>query len=173
MLLLRAFLQDRRGIAALEFVLVTPIVVLLLLGSVTLFVMVREDQTAKMSTYTISDMVARRTRVDDGYLDFTYALFLNVAHRSAPEAGLRITSVSKAGAHVKVDWSYAKAPLTRMNNAMIPLGRLPQFSDGESLMITETTLDYSPVSALLGWREGQRYNVSVSRPRFVAKVIKN
>lgn len=170
--LLASFLRDRSGVAALEFVLITPILAIMLFGSITAFVMVREDQTAKMSTYTASDMISRQAKVNDSYLNFVYALFLNVSNRAASDAGLRITSVTKHGATVKVDWSFAKLPLQKMKDPMVPLARLPKFNDGESLMITETTLNYSPIFQLLGWEDGTRYNISVTRPRFAKNVTK-
>lgn len=170
--LVRRFLADRSGVAALEFVLIAPIVLILLLGSVTVFVMVREDQTAKMSTYTAADMVSRQAKVNDSYLNFVYTLFLNVAKRTSSEAAIRVTSVTKSGNNIKVDWSFAKAPLNKMTTPMIPHARLPMFGDGESLVITETTMQYSPLSKFIGWNDGERYNISVSRPRFAKAIAK-
>lgn len=170
---LRSFLNDRRGVAALEFALIAPILLVLLMISVTAFVMVREDQTAKSSTFTAGDMIARQSRVNDAYLDFVYALFLNVAQRDRQDAGIRITSVTRSGNKFNVDWSYAKKPLSTMTSAMVPHGRLPDFADGESVVITESLMNYTPLSQLLHWESGQRYNITVSRPRFAKSVARD
>ena len=64
---LRRFADDRSATAAVEFALILPFLVLLMLGFIDLTDGVNARRKVTLSASTVSDLVARVKDVDNGY----------------------------------------------------------------------------------------------------------
>lgn len=170
---LRRFRKDRNGVAAIEFALIAPIVTLLLIGSGTFFAAFRADARAKTATYTIGDMVARQSTVDDTFLANVKDMFGQLAPKSATTPGVRITSAVKVGLVYVIEWSYATVPFSKMTTLSALNARLPDSATGQSLLIVETSVPYQPVFRGSGATLTTFQNLTTQRPRYVARVVKN
>ncbi|MET0257310.1 MAG: TadE/TadG family type IV pilus assembly protein [Methylobacterium sp.] len=170
----RRWLDDRRGVAAIEFALIGPVLIILLLGCVTLFLAYRDSQDAEKATFTIADLLSRRTDpVDNAFLDTTQQLFLKMVSRSTERTKYRISSLTRVGGKFSVDWSYAVAPRTALRTADIPAASLPLVADGDSLILVETAVSYDPLFEGLGMTSGEHVNLAANRPRFIAAIAKS
>lgn len=170
----RRWLGDRRGVAAIEFALIAPVLIVLLLGCVTLFVAFRDSQDAEKATFTIGDLMSRRTDpVDNAFLSTTQQLFLQMVSRPAERTKYRISSLARSGGKFSVAWSYAVAPRTALRTADIPTDSLPVVADGDSLILVETAVSYDPLFGGLGLVSGEHVNLAANRPRFIAAIAKS
>lgn len=171
--LLRRFGRDRRAVAAIEFAILGPVLVALLLGCVALFVLFRESQDAEKATFTVADILSRKTSVDNAYLGTANALFLKMLPAPGARTEFRVSSLKKASGAFTVDWSYAAAPLGKLVAAQIPLASLPLVADGDSLLLVETRVPYEPMFASVGLPSGRHVNTAAVRPRFTAAITKS
>ncbi|BDA86433.1 hypothetical protein Sa4125_39750 [Aureimonas sp. SA4125] len=169
---MRAFACDRRGIAAIEFAIIAPTLSLLLLGSVTLFSLLRDSGRCEKATFTIGDLLSRQTTVDNTILANMTQLFAKMTPADAPSRTMRMTSVKKTAGKYSVDWSYAVAPLVKMTTATIPIASLPDIADGDSFLLVESHVAYRPLVSIAGLIDGTHDQLSINRPRFTAAVVK-
>ena len=164
------FRDEETGVAAIEFAFIAPLLVTLLFGTLTLFTAWREVQRNEKATFTITDILSRYTEVNENDLVqineiFNYA----IGNKNSP---IRVTSVIRQNKGFTVQWSYAIAPYTKMNDAKIPVAKLPNISLGDSLIITETQSPRIPLTSFGGLQSGTIDSFAIARPRFVAAITK-
>lgn len=105
---LRRFGAERRGVAALEFAIIAPLLMVpLLLGSVDLIDVMGANKRAQNAAASLADIVARDTEVSDAELSGMWsALDILMYPNSASGMEIRITSVSIIDATTaRVVWS--------------------------------------------------------------------
>lgn len=164
--------REERGVAAIEFAIIVPVVVMLLIGTATYFLIGREDYRSKRATYTAGDIVARQKSVTDAFLGNVKAMSERIATTDARTIGLRVTSATRVGALWVVSWSYATSPFTKRTLLDGVALSAPEMATGESLIIVETSVPYRPLFSAYGSTTRQHVNVSFARPRNVSVVLK-
>jgi Flp pilus assembly protein TadG len=167
---LRHWAHDDRAIASIEFAIMAPALAALLLASVTFFTFVRASVTSEKATFTVGDLISRQTTVDNAFLDQMSQTFRHLVQGDDEAMRFRITSVTKANKVLTVNWSYAVAPMLAMTAATIPVSALPDIADGDSLVLTETTVPAVPLSPVFNYLPGHHSNLSANRPRFTATI---
>jgi len=170
--LLIRLIKDRRGVAGLEFALLAPIMIVLLLGSITLGLLFRDSKAVERANSAVGDVISRQTTVDTAYLQTCYQLFLNMSARNAAAVKFRVTSVKKTSSGLTIAWSYAVSPEIALTAAELAKKTLPLVSDNDSLVLVETAVTASPVTAYLGGAFGNMSNTVTERPRFTAAIAK-
>jgi Flp pilus assembly protein TadG len=93
---LRSFTRARDGLAALEFAIIAPLLMVpLLLGSVDLIDVMGANKRAENATASLADVVARDTEVSDEELAGLWAALQVLMYPNDPGAmQIRVTSVS-------------------------------------------------------------------------------
>lgn len=166
---LKRFSRDERGISAVEFALMLPILLAVLVGSVTVFDVFRMAQSAEKSTFTVGDMLSReQNAITDTKLDYLVT-FLGQTVDYQGTAALRVSSISKSNGRLVLDWSRVRGDTTIPRSA-IPYDIIPDIAPGDSVILTET---FVPHRAFVDWFGLDRmiYNHrSVHRPRFVGRI---
>ncbi|QZN99403.1 hypothetical protein [Chenggangzhangella methanolivorans] len=168
----RRFAADENGVAAIEFSVVVPILIVVVLGAATYFVMGREDYRSKRATYVAADIIARQNSVSDSYLALVKTLAERIATSNARTIGFRVTSATKIGPLFVVNWSYATAPYAKRTLIDSALVSTPLAGIGESILMVETSTPYRPLFGLAGLAQATHENVSFARPRNVSQVLK-
>ena len=163
---------DRQGLAGMEFAILAPVLLALLLGSVTLALEFRDSKTAGRAASIIGDVISRETTVDDDYLETCYKLFQNITGRSASAIRFRVTSVKKSAGSYQIAWSYAVAPAKAMTTAELAKQTLPLVSDNDSLIIVETSVENEPLSTFVPLEFPATNSFIAERPRFTAAIAK-
>lgn len=153
----RRILRQEDGSAALETLLMAPIMMWAFMATLAFFDAYRTEAVSEKAALTVADMISRETDyVNDTYIDGAYGLlkFLSL-HDPAP--GLRITSMrfhdkdetesNPSPDHYHVVWSKTRgttrSPLTRSDlNGL--LDRLPALADGDRLLLVETWTAFTP-----------------------------
>ncbi len=142
--LLARFMGDRRGVSAVEFALIAPLMVAMYLGSAELTQVLTLDRKVTSAANAVADLVAQDDFVTDNELDDIMAAADAILspYRTAP-LSLRITSVRMdAEGEVFVDWSESEtmAPLDTDSLPTMPAGLLSPMS---SVVMVEALYPYA------------------------------
>lgn len=148
---LRQFAQDQKGSYAIEGVIMLPMLIWSIMASVV-FVDAYRMQTLNLrATYVVSDAVSRRwDSVNEAYFDglwHLHGLQVNYAHQTQ----LRMTVVqwSQDDNQYLMRWSVSTDEFAYpiLDQAAIDLrtAKVPELADGDSLVLVETWMDYTPV----------------------------
>lgn len=142
----RRLIRNRRGLAALEFALVAPLLVLLLFGSVELTEVLNCNRRAENTTASLADIVARDTEITNQELaDLWSAASSLMFPNSTSPLKMRISSVRILSAtQAQVLWSdgyngyTARAPNSPIT---LPAGMM---TPNTSIIVAETSYQYTP-----------------------------
>ncbi|MGJ3231050.1 MAG: TadE/TadG family type IV pilus assembly protein [Oceanicaulis sp.] len=141
--LLPHFIRDRKGVSALEFALVAPVMVLMYLGSAELTQALTVDRKVTGAANAVADLVAQDDFVTDDELDDIRAAAAAIlAPQPAERLTLRITSVRMdADGEIFVDWSESETlpPLTDDTLPPLPAGLLSPMG---SIVMAEARYPY-------------------------------
>jgi len=138
------------GLAALEFALVAPILLMLLVGTVEFSQALTVDRRVTQAAGSTADLIARTTEITTGEID---GIMQIVGHLMRPydPSRLRITVLNVAAdlgdpTRTRVCWSYEYngGSGSYANGAAYPL---PQnlVEAGGSVIVAEVTYDYQPI----------------------------
>lgn len=143
---LRRFVGDRSGLAALEFALIAPMMVLVLFGSIELTEVMACNRRVENTAASLADVVSRDTVVTDDEVDDLWAaatalLFPN----SATPLKMRVSSVRIISAsEARVLWSDGHggmAPRGNNTTVSLPAGMM---IPGTSVILSEASYRYTP-----------------------------
>jgi Flp pilus assembly protein TadG len=152
-LLLRAFMTDSRAIAAVEFALVAPIMLVMLAGEYALCDAMTIKRRLSNTAHTLGDLVARQSVLSGS--DLT-TLINASAQIAAPCAAANLSVIvaqlsTDASGHTTVSWSRALngVALTTGANVTPPAGMAKA---NTAMIYTSVTYSYSSVvgQSLLG-----------------------
>ena len=167
-----AFWRDRGGVAGLEFALILPFLILVFLGTVTLFQLYRESKSLDQATSTMSDFVSRQMEVTDSFLrNGVEARLRALLAADANALEYRVESIRKVGNRFVLEWAYpaAEGPLLGPRPAD---DALPLVSDGDTLIVLRTALERRTMFGTLGAGNFTHRSVLAARPRFTQAIIK-
>lgn len=142
----RRFSADRRGLAALEFALIAPLMVLVLFGSVELTELLATNRRAENTTASVADVISRDTDVTTAELNdlWTAAATLMYPNSSTP-LQMRVSSVQiNSSSDARVLWSDGNngySPRGVGSAVPLPAGLMIA---GTSVIMTETSYHYVP-----------------------------
>lgn len=103
---LRALRADRRGVSAVEFALIAPVMIGMLFGSADLSLALMADRKVTLAVSTVSDLVAQDDEVSCAELDRIYAAATAIlAPFSTTPATLRVTMVDDNSGTPRAVWS--------------------------------------------------------------------
>lgn len=167
----RTFLRDRSGVAAIEFALILPLLVLILFGTMTLFHFYRTGLTLDRATATVSDFMSRQSELSTTFMTERVASSLDrLVPHDPGQLGFRITSLTRTGATYRTEWTYPSTPGPGFEGRALPMDVLPVVADGDSLLLTETfVLQRALVDVMGVGAIGHRATLAV-RPRFAKSI---
>ena len=144
----RRFAGDRRGLAAVEFALIVPLMITMYFGALELTDALTVDRRVTLATQTVADLVAQSAVItDDDMSDIFSATAAVMAPFSAANLQMRITSVvADSDNNTKVAWSdgYNMAARNKNSTIALPAGLT---SGGDSVIYAEVKFTYT---SLLG-----------------------
>jgi Flp pilus assembly protein TadG len=170
---MKRFLQrwrsDERGVSAVEFALLTPVLLTLLIGSVTVFDLFRTAQSAEKGTFTVGDMLSRETAITSAKLTSMLAFISNtVDHDGSPL--LRVSSITNINGTLTVDWSRSVGNADIETDA-VDMTEIPAMAAGDSIILTESFLPHRAFVPGFGLDHIVYANTSAQRPRFVGRIV--
>jgi Flp pilus assembly protein TadG len=159
--------RDERGASAVEFALLAPVLLLLLLGTVTLFDLFRTHQNVEKATFTLSDMLSREQTISRVKVDEMLTLMRNMVP-AANTGGLRVSSIVRKSGTWTVRWSRSVG--SAVPTTPIPASILPDIADGDSVLLTESFVPYRAFVDWFGVEFITFKGQSAHRPRMVSEI---
>jgi Flp pilus assembly protein TadG len=161
--------RDERGASAIEFALLAPVLLLVLVGTVTMFDLFRNAQNVEKATFTVGDILSRQTSVSDSSLNALMSMMRHTVPTAA-DGGLRVSSLTRKGSKLELDWSKIVGDSTSVGSAPLPTDILPQVANGDSVILTESFVPHSAMIAAFGLDVVVFKARAVHRPRFVGTI---
>ncbi len=149
---LRRFSAARSGLAALEFAILLPMMVLLLFGAVELIDVLGSNRRAENTTASLADVISRDTEVTDEEVEGLWrATEILMVPDNAADLNLRITSISiQDAATARVVWSEGRGMAARIANSTVSLPA-DMMRPGTSIIMAESEYQYvSPIGMIIG-----------------------
>jgi Flp pilus assembly protein TadG len=144
----RHLLADVRGVAAVEFALILPILLLLYFGVVELTQGVMAQQRSSHTASTVGDLVAQSSTITAAEVGdiFTVGDTIMYPYPTTP-LGMRVSSVSEnAAGVVTVQWSQASGMAALAKNATVTDPNLANvITSGQTAIISEAQYTYTSV----------------------------
>ena len=145
MSLFRRFGKDRRGMAAVEFSLIAPVMILIYCGLVELCQALIAERKANHVASAVGDLVTQVETVTPSDLSDIFSIG-NTIMSPFPTSTLqmRVTSVTaNSSGAAKVDWSYGSGmtPLGKGATVSLPL----TLNAGDSIVMSEAKYQYTSV----------------------------
>jgi Flp pilus assembly protein TadG len=170
----RALGRDQRGISAVEFALIAPLMLLLYLGSVELSVMMRMDRKVTATASALGDLTARLSVASDNDMrEMFNAATLMLDPHPATAARMRITSIIDIGEDLPVvAWSdaYGQSAFTPGTTITVPDGIVPPFG---SVIMAEVEIDHVSSTGLVLTGSKRISETFYLRPRRVITIDRN
>lgn len=176
---LRRFLAAREGVAAMEFALNLPLLLLLGFGGFEVSRFLLVNQKTDKIAYIVADVVAQSTSstLTKTQLDqiLTAAAQVMQPMTFGANGYVIVNSVSKSGTNpAKVSWQHkgggtmtrASAVGTSGNNATLPGGIT--ISDKENVIVVEVFYQYSPLFGAGYMPAKEFYRTTIFKPRLGA-----
>jgi len=148
---LRRFGRAKKGLAALEFAIIAPMMIFLLFGSIDMLDVLGANGRAQNVAASLADVVARDTEVSNAEVAGLWdALAVLMYPNDSSNIDVRITSVRIVTAtNARVVWSEGHGMTPRVANSTVTLPAA-MMTPGTSVIFAETTYEYrSPLGFLL------------------------
>ncbi len=141
---LSLFTREERGVSAVEFALIAPAMVAIVLGTVEVNLLLTADRKVTQVASTIADLVAQDDVITADEMSdiFTAASTILTPYSTQP-LKMRVTSVvMDGGGNVKVAWSQGSgmSPRSPGSSVSTPAGILQA---NTSIIMAEVTYDYT------------------------------
>jgi Flp pilus assembly protein TadG len=138
------FAGDQRGVSAIEFAMLAPVMIALYFGVVEISQGIAAQRKVTMTARTIADLVSQTQNATDTYV--TNALNAATAVMAPfPDSKLKITvsSIAIANGTAKVSWSETKNGTARAKGSTVALDAALAI-DGGTLIWSEVEYAYTP-----------------------------
>ncbi|MBW8814548.1 MAG: pilus assembly protein [Caulobacterales bacterium] len=167
---LRRTASDCSGAAAIEFVLIFPVIFMLNIAAAEALEVYEAQRNVSHIAAAIADITAQSHQVSNADLDDIFAASVSMIH-PFPNLAVqqRVSSVS-ADSHgtIRVDWTANKA-YTGADDPGVPSGYL---AANESAIVTDVVYDYHPQFGMFLPSTIRFVRHAYVRPRLTAKVEK-
>lgn len=172
---LRRFRDNERGAAALETIIIIPLMFWAYLSMYSYFHAYRTHALNIKTAYAIGDVISRQTTpIDQAYMNGVHELAAYMSWTSRDSFAIRITSIvyDEESNEYRSDWSQAKGWKQPLSNGEVNNLRddLPIMPDGERLVLVETFKDYDPPFKM-GLSDHEVHNFVFTRPRYAPRVL--
>jgi len=155
--------RDKKGVSAVEFALIAPVLVCFYFGCIEISTMLITDRKVTSTAASVGDLVARLPSIDTTEMNNVFnSTVINMAPNDFTDTRIRVTSIQYAsdGVTPVVGWSRSTSNWTAHANGNImtvPTGIIPT---GGSVVLTEVEFDYSSITGLYDPNTGFLFDVS-------------
>lgn len=133
---------DRRGVAAVEFALIAPILILLYMGLAEVTMALMADRRASHATAVIADLVAQDSLTSQADLNDLFSVAEEILSPfETTDMNIRVTGVvADADGAPQVEWTHSRGSV-----GGDPLAALPEdyMSPNERLILSEMSYGFS------------------------------
>ncbi|MEZ5970768.1 MAG: TadE/TadG family type IV pilus assembly protein [Hyphomonadaceae bacterium] len=167
---LRRFARETKGLAALEFAIIAPLLMVpLLLGSVDLIDVMGANKRAQNAASSLADVVARDTEISNSEITNLWrALDVLMYPNEAGSMEIRVSSISIVNASTaRVVWSEGHGGMTaRTANSTVTLDSR-MMNPGTSIIMVESVYKYDAPLGFLFQNQVRMTHDAYRRSRLV------
>lgn len=167
---LRQFAREKKGVAALEFAIIAPLLMVpLLLGTVDLIDVMGANKRAQNAAASLADVVARDTEISNSEMNGLWAGLNILMYPNDPGTmEMRITSISIVNASTaRVVWSEGHGGMSgRSVGSTVPLDSR-MMNVGTSIIMVESVYKYDAPLGFLFQNEIRMTHDAYRRSRLV------
>ena len=179
----RGLVNDRRGVAAIEFAMIVPIMLVLFFGTVEFSSGIAANRKVSLTARTLSDLTSRSISVSDSDLtNFFAAGSAIMAPYVPPLYNVTSATVSElwidpSTSNARVQWSKGSVPLGLGTSVGIPTDLIVKDSTGKALpyqylIFSQVSYVYKPAIGYIMAKAGIKLSdVSYTRPRQTVCVV--
>ena len=168
------FKEDLRGTILVEFVIISPVFIMLIAMGFEFFDAFKSYNRAQKASYTIADMVSRDTEFGDSDMQMMHAFLDGLLPWMNGKKGLRISSLSYEDGKYSVAWSdvtkrgYKELVAKDLTGDIA--GKLPDIAENDTVIVIETWVPHRPLIDLFDMSDIVWENTIVIRPRYVREI---
>jgi Flp pilus assembly protein TadG len=172
---LRRLLRCRRGVAAAEFALILPVMVLVLAGTVELGNALLLDRKVSRAAHIAADLVAQARQISTGELNDVFEAVEEILRPFPASMAITLSSVyfDPQTDQTRVVWSQTRNGQARAQDSLFTLPQGDMLVEGESVIVAEITYDYTPLFADLILDDVTLTDQAYLKPRRVSQVARN
>jgi Flp pilus assembly protein TadG len=143
----RRLSADTRGIVAVEFVLIVPLMLMIFFGTIQVSTAVAVDRKVSLTARTLSDLISQASSITD--TDISNAFGTSIAilspYANAPlKAKISQVYIDPTTLVAKVKWSKASNDTAHTCNEVVTVPSALQVA-GSYLIMSEVTYNYQPI----------------------------
>lgn len=171
--LFKEIARNDRGVAAVEFALVLPVLLLILMGVIELSNVMMVERKLLNAMQSTADLIGQETDITDSELTdifFAAQLTMNPYDTSNLTIGVSSVRFDDTSGDPAVDWTSSLNAGSVTNATTLAQGR---GEAGASIVIVSGTYNYTPLSSLIIPTNITLGEISYVRPRKVDYIIKN
>jgi Flp pilus assembly protein TadG len=170
--LVRALTTDARGVAAVEFALLVPILIALYFGMAELTQGALAERRAAHTASSIGDLVAQESTITAAQVDDVFNIGGAIVYPfPTTSLGMRVTSITTdSHGNATVDWSRGTGGMTALTKGSGITVSSNIISASQSVIRAETTYTYTPVIGFFIKAPITFNETSYSRPRLSNQV---
>ncbi len=144
---LERFRTEIRGVAALEFAIIAPVLILMLVGTLEISLAVAVNRKVSRISSTVADLITQSQTLTSGDLDNIMDVSSKIMFPYANAVEIVITGIEVNGTAATVDWSCAEGGAANTPGAAytVPSTIL---DDGVNLVSAKVSTSHTP---MVGW----------------------
>ena len=157
--LARRFARDERGVAAVEFAFIAPLLIVLFVGTMELSAAASASRKLSRVSSTLSDLVTQNQTLTTTDLENIMNASSKIMYPFTDDLKITLTGITIASGAAKVEWSRARnatAPAKGTNYTVPTKIR----KDGTFLVAAKVEMSYAPA---FGWPSINGLRISFSR----------
>lgn len=162
---------NEKGVSAVEFALIAPVMILIYFGCIELSLMMRADRRITTTAASLGDLSARLSVITDADMrDMFEAAEVLMQPHGAGNAKMRITSVADTGSgQTRVQWSdgHNLPPYAPNTVLSLPAGIVPPSG---SVIVSEVQFDYTSTLGFVVTTTQTMSDTFYLRPRRVTTI---
>lgn len=144
---LERFRNEIRGVAALEFAIIAPVLILMLVGTLEISLAIAVNRKVSRISSTVADLITQSQSLTNSDLDNIMDVSSRIMYPYPNAVEIVITTINVAGSNATVDCSYS---LGAPENAQGAPYTVPSSikEDGVNLVSAKISADHTP---MVGW----------------------
>ena len=165
---LRSLLCDRRGTAAVEMALLSPVLVLLFFGTLEVTQLIRVEAKLTHAAQTIQDIVAGQSQATTGSLQIAFnggQLVMTPFNANNMTAAIASVSFSSNATPTQVTWQQFENGDPGMTSSFACSAATGMSLSNDSVIVVQVTYTYNPIISYLFGKQFTLSQTAFGRPR--------
>lgn len=167
----KRFQNDQAGTITVEFAIVVPLLITLMVMSFEVFDAFKSYGRASKATAAVTDIISRQTTIDQQFVTELHEVMDAMMPWLNEDKTMRVTTFSwDKSKGYEVVWSYTSGNTQKWTNEMLTSGlgdMLPPIASGDTVVLTEVEIPHRSLVRWMGLDDLVWSIDQTTRPRFV------